>query len=105
LKIHSWMASSEIHDNFVTAKVVTWTESKSVSLRLRRFETCRTILFPLKHTLKIHSWMLSSHVHLKWSWPSGYWNRIKICFSSTAQVWNLPNNNFSIRTRLEFTHG
>jgi hypothetical protein len=40
--------------------VVTTTDSKSVSLQLSRFETCRTTgLFLSEHGLKIHSWTVS----------------------------------------------
>jgi hypothetical protein len=63
LKMHSWMSSLELHINLVLAKVVTTTESKSVSLGLRGFETCGTTIFLSEHAFKTHSWMVSLEAH------------------------------------------
>jgi len=50
---------------------------------------------------KFHSWIVSSEADLNPSLPSGHRNRIQICFSSTPQVQNLPNDKlFYIGTHL-----
>jgi hypothetical protein len=64
LDIHSWVISSDIHHNFVLAEVVATTESKSVSPRLRRFETCRGQFFSIGTHLNIDLWMVSSEAHV-----------------------------------------
>jgi hypothetical protein len=53
-------SSSQSHLNFILAKVVAITESKSVSLGLRRFETCQRGGFYFIGTthIDIHSWMV-----------------------------------------------
>jgi hypothetical protein len=62
---------SQAHLNFVLAKVVAITESKSVSLGLRRFEACqRQVFILLEHTLSfIHGWshqLIMQLVLAKW---------------------------------------
>jgi hypothetical protein len=77
---------SQCYLNFVLAEVVTTTESKSVSLGLRRFETCRRDgnFFSLGAHLDIHPWTVapSQRFISTSSWP-------ETCFSLTAQVPNL----------------
>jgi hypothetical protein len=49
LDIHSWMVSSEVHLDWSYPGVVITTESKSVSLEWRGFETFhKTLFFPIR---------------------------------------------------------
>jgi hypothetical protein len=60
---HGWFCRRLILTG-LTPVVIT-TESKSVSLRWRRFETSlQEVVFSSKYTLKIHSWMVSSQPYL-----------------------------------------
>jgi hypothetical protein len=110
----SWFTHGQFLDGpFPMVLAKSSAESKSVPLGPRRFKTYRWQHFYLSEcTLTfthgwglcswsqpydIHSWIVSSEVYLTvltGSYPCGYYNRIKFCFSCVRQVRNLATRRF-----------
>jgi hypothetical protein len=87
----SWITHGRFLECSLSMVLAKWSaESKSVSLGLRRFETCRWQLFVYRNTpcnSLMDSFLGGSS---SWSSPRGDHYRFKICFSWIKQVRNLP---------------